>query len=92
MVTMNRLVLPSRLSAAYAWTGWVPFDAMPAARDPEEGLLVSANNRPSAGTEPYIAHDFAGPARATRILELLREWSIVIPLTQGRLVEALDSP
>ncbi|NUR59678.1 MAG: penicillin acylase family protein [Catenulispora sp.] len=56
----------------YAWTGWVPFDAMPAARDPEEGLLVSANNRPTADPEPYIAHDFAGPARATRILELLR--------------------
>ena len=57
----------------YAWTGWVPFDDMPAARDPEEGLLVSANNRPSADPEPYIAHDFAGPARATRILQLLRE-------------------
>ncbi|MFL6109839.1 MAG: penicillin acylase family protein [Catenulispora sp.] len=56
----------------YAWTGWVPFEDMPAARDPEEGLLVSANNRPSADAEPYIAHDFAGPARATRILELLR--------------------
>jgi penicillin amidase len=46
---------------------------MPAARDPEEGLLVSANNRPSADTTPYVAHDFAGPARATRILQLLRE-------------------
>ena len=57
----------------YAWRGWVPFDEMPAARDPEEGLLVSANNRPSAATTPYVAHDFAGPARATRILELLRE-------------------
>ncbi|NUP46590.1 MAG: penicillin acylase family protein [Catenulispora sp.] len=56
----------------YAWTGWVPFDDMPAARDPEEGLLVSANNRPTADGEPYVAHDFAGPARATRILELLR--------------------
>ena len=59
--------------AEYAWRGWVPFDRMPAARDPEEGLLVSANNRPSADTTPYVAHDFAGPARATRILQLLRE-------------------
>ncbi|WP_194924250.1 penicillin acylase family protein [Catenulispora pinisilvae] len=58
---------------AYAWRGWVPFDQMPAARDPEEGLLVSANNRPSADPTPYVAHDFAGPARATRILQLLRE-------------------
>ncbi|MEY9926240.1 penicillin amidase [Catenulispora sp. GP43] len=57
----------------YAWRGWVPFDDMPAARDPEEGLLVSANNRPSADTAPYVAHDYAGPARATRILQLLRE-------------------
>lgn len=57
----------------YAWRGWVPFDDMPAARDPEEGLLVSANNRPTAETTPYVAHDFAGPARATRILQLLRE-------------------
>lgn len=55
----------------YAWEGWVPFDEMPAARDPEEGILVSANNRPAAA--PFVAHDFAGPARASRILEMLRE-------------------
>jgi len=56
----------------YAWTGWVPFEDMPAAADPPEGFLVSANNRPKADPEPYVSHDFSSPARASRILELLR--------------------
>lgn len=58
---------------AYAWTGWVPFDAMPSSVDPPEGFLVSANNRAAASETPYIAYDFAGPARASRILQLLCE-------------------
>jgi penicillin amidase len=58
--------------AQYAWTGWVPFEQMPVAVDPPEGFLVSANNRPKAADAPYVAHDFSSPARASRILELLR--------------------
>jgi penicillin G amidase len=57
---------------AYAWTGWVPFDRMPTATDPAEGFLVSANNRTHAADRPFVAEDFSSPARALRILELLR--------------------
>jgi penicillin amidase len=57
----------------YAWTGWVPFEEMPSAVDPEEGFLVSANNRPQASETPYVSEDYAGHARASRILALLRE-------------------
>jgi penicillin amidase len=58
---------------AYQWDGWVPFDEMPNAADPDEGFLVSANNRPLAAEEPYVTYDFAGDARAERILALLRD-------------------
>jgi penicillin G amidase len=58
---------------AFAWDGWVPFEEMPAAADPPEGFLASANNRPVGAESPFVANDFAGPARASRIVQLLQE-------------------
>jgi penicillin G amidase len=56
----------------YAWRGWVAFEKMPALRDPDEGLIVTANNRQLAAETPFVGHDFSASARADRILQLLR--------------------
>ncbi|MPZ23018.1 MAG: hypothetical protein GEU28_05630 [Dehalococcoidia bacterium] len=53
----------------YEWTGDVPFDEMPRMRNPEGGLIVTANNR-IVGSEyaHYIGMDYRPPSRAQRIL------------------------
>ena len=59
-------------TAEYEWEGWVPFDEMPWALDPDEGFLVTANNRPHDDAYPwFLGRDFMPPFRARRITELL---------------------
>lgn len=59
--------------AAYGWTGEVPPAAWAQSYDPPSGFLVSANNRIVGQESPYfISHDWAPPARALRIEQLLR--------------------
>ncbi|WP_325279536.1 penicillin acylase family protein [Tahibacter sp.] len=58
----------------YAWTGEIPFDRWPRRYNPEEGFLVSANEKPVGDDYPWlISQDWASPARAERIAALLRE-------------------
>src|SRR5207237_1416185 len=54
------------------WTGWVPFDALPHAFDPVAHMLVTANNRPTAGDRYFLGVDWQAPYRAERITEQLR--------------------
>ena len=54
------------------WRGWVPFEDLPEATDPDGGCLVTANNRIAGDGAPYISIDFDGPNRARRILERLQ--------------------
>lgn len=61
---------------AHWWSGWVPFEAMPTGR-PKDRVFVTANTRPFAGTAPYVGHDFAGPWRARRVLQLLSEHQVI---------------
>jgi penicillin amidase len=53
------------------WTGRVPFEQLPQAINPPEGFIATANQAVIPGDEPYIAHQFAVPSRAERIVELL---------------------
>ncbi|HCB37524.1 MAG TPA: hypothetical protein DEP66_04840, partial [Acidimicrobiaceae bacterium] len=65
---------PVPADGSNSWAGRVPvpFDDLPAALNPAEGFIVTANNRTSdAG--PYVSIDFAGPARRDRIVELLAD-------------------
>jgi penicillin amidase len=56
----------------YEWKGIVPYEEMPAARDPECGYLISANNRVApAGYPHHISSDFLDGFRARRIEELI---------------------
>jgi penicillin amidase len=56
------------------WEDWIPFEELPSASNPEEGFLVTANNRPHDDSYPYpITRDFLPPFRARRIAQLITE-------------------
>ena len=56
------------------WSGFVPFEKMPHALNPADGLLVNANNRLVGPDYPYqLAALWPPPHRAERILETLGE-------------------
>ena len=56
----------------HEWNGHIPFDHLARIRNPENGLIVTANNRIVNADYPYyIALDFAPEHRARRILERL---------------------
>ena len=57
---------------SHDWTGWVPFDALPHARDPEGGALANANNRVSPPGHPvHLGRDWFGDWRFRRVGEML---------------------
>ncbi|HEX4941872.1 MAG TPA: penicillin acylase family protein [Actinomycetota bacterium] len=63
-------------SAEHEWEGFIPFEDLPTAVDPERGYLVTANDRIHDDHYPHlIGHDFHASDRATRITELLEERS-----------------
>jgi penicillin amidase len=58
---------------AHAWVGRVPFDSLPAARNPAQRYLASANQVPTGPRYPYyLGHDWGDGYRSLRINELLR--------------------
>jgi penicillin amidase len=60
--------------ARYDWVGYLPFDQVPRARNPEAGVLVTANHRIVAADFPHhLTHDWFLPYRARRIEQLLDE-------------------
>ncbi|MCZ6626671.1 MAG: penicillin acylase family protein [SAR324 cluster bacterium] len=70
----------------YEWRGAVPFEEMPAARNPRAGYAYSANNRIVDETYPhYIALDFAPGFRAERINALLSTGSGLQVEDMGRM-------
>jgi penicillin amidase len=59
---------------AYGWSGVIPFDELPVTFNPEQGYIVSANDKSVGDDYPYfISNDWAPPERAARIESLLRE-------------------
>ena len=56
----------------YRWKDFIAADAMPSSFNPERGFIVSANNKVVGADYPYfISNDWAAPARAQRIEQLL---------------------
>ncbi|HEX6399048.1 MAG TPA: penicillin acylase family protein, partial [Actinomycetota bacterium] len=56
----------------HEWDGFVPFEELPFAVDPERGYLVTANDRIHDEGYPHLlGHDFHAPHRARRIAELV---------------------
>ena len=68
----GRGLLPGSTDA-HEWVGRVPFDALPAARNPAQGFLASANQKPTGPNYPYyLGYDWPDGYRSMRIDSLLR--------------------
>ena len=64
-------------TADYEWDGYIPFEEMPWSLNPEEGFLVTANNKPHDDSYPYLlGKDLIAPYRARRIAELVTQKSV----------------
>jgi penicillin amidase len=58
----------------YEWTGYVPFDDLPQAFNPESGLIVTANARVVGPKyKPYLTDRWEEPYRTARIYDLLHD-------------------
>lgn len=57
----------------HEWTGYIPFESLPQLYDPPSHMIVTANARPNAHTDPFlIALEYPDPYRAEQIAALLR--------------------
>ena len=58
----------------YEWTGYIPFDQLPQALNPESGLIVTANARVAGPNyKPYLTDRWEEPYRTARIYDLLHD-------------------
>ena len=57
---------------ADAWQGMIPFEGMPAVRDPERGWVATANNLPAPSDYPYpLSNTSPSGYRARRIRQMI---------------------
>jgi penicillin amidase len=58
----------------YEWTGYIPFDQLPQALNPNSGLIVTANARVvGPAYKPYLTDRWEEPYRTARIYDLLHD-------------------
>lgn len=58
----------------HEWAGYIPFDALPSVRNPDEGYIVTANQPVTSPEYPFLlTADFDYGHRAARIVELLEQ-------------------
>jgi penicillin amidase len=58
----------------YEWTGYIPFEQLPQALNPESGLIVTANARVVGPIyKPYLTDRWEEPYRTARIYDLLHD-------------------
>jgi len=56
----------------YEWTGYLPFDQLPQALNPDSGLIITANARVvGPNYKPYLTDRWEEPYRTARIYDLL---------------------
>lgn len=56
----------------YEWEGFIPFDELPRAVNPEKGFIATANNKVIGDDYPHhISHHWAQPYRYMRIAQVL---------------------
>jgi penicillin G amidase len=69
----GQALLPSPgWTGEYEWTGYIPFDELPQALNPEQHFIVTANNRVVDDAYPYyITNEWLNGYRAQRIRDLL---------------------
>jgi penicillin amidase len=62
------------LDAMQVWSGYIPYNELPSVRDPEGGVLATANARVTQDDYPYFVNDnWADPYRVERIDRLLEK-------------------
>src|SRR5690606_5880083 len=66
---------------AYDWKGWVPFSQMPSVLNPEDGVIVTANQAVTQGDRPFLTTESARGYRSQRIADLIEEKAAAGPLT-----------
>lgn len=67
----GRLPVPG-WTGKYEWTGYIPFEDLPNMINPEQGFIVTANNRVAGNNYPYnLGGEMMRGDRAQRIRELL---------------------
>ena len=60
--------LPADASSGEDWNGFLPFEAMPHLKDPEEGYIITANYRPPGyPDDATLSHIWCAPYRHQRI-------------------------
>ena len=61
----------------HEWQGDIPFEELPVSVNPEQGYIVTANNKPVGDDYPYyISVDFTPGFRAQRVTDALLPWKI----------------
>lgn len=69
----------------YEWTGYIPFDQLPQALNPDSGLIVTANARVvGPGYTPYLTDRWEEPYRTARIYDLLHNKNGLRPIDMLR--------
>jgi penicillin amidase len=58
-------------SGQYEWRGTVPFDALPSAFNPPDGLWANANQETTRKSRYFFGREFIDPARYQRIRQVL---------------------
>jgi penicillin amidase len=70
----------------YEWEGWIPYEELPWAYNPDEGFLCTANNKVHDDAYPHnLGKDFLPPFRVRRIAQLLTERERHTPETFARI-------
>ena len=65
----------------YEWTGYIPFDQLPQALNPDSGLIATANARVvGAAYKPYLTDRWEEPYRTARIYDLLHDKTDLRPV------------
>ncbi len=72
--------------SANRWVGWIPFEKLPHAFNPERGWIVTANNKIEAGKGVYLSELWEPPYRAERIVQMLQGDSLL----SGERVKAIQ--
>lgn len=77
----------------YEWEGYIPFEELPYAFNPEEGVLISTNNRIEPEGYPYyIADSYTPGYRAQQIDKLLNEYAPITVADMDLIQEDTFSP
>ncbi|MGL5817424.1 MAG: penicillin acylase family protein [Phycicoccus sp.] len=65
--------------SSYDWQGFVPFEQLPWTLDPDDGVIVTANQQVTASRTPFLTSEWDHGWRASRIADRLGELDRVSP-------------